>query len=53
MWRKIRVRRRTSLLSERRFLAEPLIKPERDKPSLYRRARADMDKKFSKRRRRR
>ena len=35
------------------LLAEPLIKPERDKPSMYRTARANMDKKFSRMRRRR
>jgi len=36
-------------------LAEPLVKPERDKPSLYRRARRDLDRKTrtSRRRRRR
>lgn len=35
------------------LLAEPLIKPERDKPSLYRQARADLDKRVSRKRRRR
>jgi len=33
-------------------LSEPLVKPERNKPSFYRRVRADIDRKTSKRKRR-
>jgi len=35
------------------ILSEPLVKPERDKPSLYRKARKDLDNKFNKLGRRR
>ena len=37
----------TSLVKKKDgILAEPLVKPQRDKPSLYRQARRDLDKKF-------
>jgi len=33
------------------ILAEPLVKPERSKPSIYRKALNDLDKKFKRKRR--
>lgn len=35
------------LVNKKGILVEPLIKPEREKPSLYRQARTDLDRKMS------